>query len=136
MTTNSRVTQSAGQLPHVRWLDLKGQGLMVECAIMKEDEQGNIYYFELGNLDNIDKQRVGRLLRSRNATTMQLWDLMSNTTLNNGVNALTYFHQLVKVISADGVIYTPKGGVVGTGRVQHSDVQAAAAAPAGTTVQS
>jgi hypothetical protein len=40
---------------------------------------------------------------------------MSQTTLNNGVNALTYFHQLVKVISEDGVIYTPKGGVVGMG---------------------
>ena len=133
MTTNSRIQQSPGQLPHTRWLDLKNNGLMVECAVMKEDAQGNIYYFELGNLDSIDKQRVGRLLRSRNAQTMELWDLMSNTTLNNGVNSLTYFHQLVKVISPDGVIYSPKQGTVGTGRVQRTQTEAQGAAPAGTT---
>lgn len=102
-----------GKFPHIEWLDLKGDGLMHECAIMKRDEHGNIYYFELGKCDGIDKQRVARLVRNRNAENFELWDLMSQTTLNNGVNALTYFHQLVKIISPDGVIYSPKGGVVG-----------------------
>jgi hypothetical protein len=104
-----------GKFPHIEWLDLKGDGLMTECAIMKKDPLGNISYFELNKIDAIDKQRVARLVQSRNAENFELWDLMSQTTLNNGVNALTYFHQLVKVNSEDGVIYTPKGGVVGMG---------------------
>lgn len=121
-----KVRTSAGQFPHVKWIDLKGNGLMVECAVMKEDAQGNLYYFELGRLDNIDRQRIARLLTSRNAKTMELWDLMSNTTLNNGVNALTYFHQLVKIISADGVIFQPRAGTVGTGTFNTNDGSASA----------
>lgn len=110
------ITTAKGATTHIEWLDLKNNGLMVECAIMKKDQQGNIYYFELGHLDSIDKGRMARILRSRNANNFPLWDLMSQTTLNNGVNALTYFHQLVKIISPDGIVYTPKGGVVGTER--------------------
>lgn len=108
------ITQRQGAHTHIKWLDLQQNGLMVECAIMKEDAQGNIYYFPLGGLDSIDKGRMARILQNRNSNNFPLWDLMSQTTLNNGVNALTFFHQLVKVISPDGVIYTPKGGVVGT----------------------
>ena len=107
------VRSRKGKFPHIEWLDLKGDGLMSECAIVKKDQHGNISFFELGKIDGIDKQRVARMVQGRNAETFELWDLMSQTTLNNGVNALQYFHQLVRVISADGVIYTPKGGVVG-----------------------
>ena len=107
------IRSQQGAMKHVEWLDLKQNGLMVECAIMKRDSHGNIYYFELGHLDSIDKGRIARILKNRNAANFELWDLMSQTTLNNGVNALEYFHQLVKIISPDGVIYTPKGGVVG-----------------------
>ncbi len=113
---NYNVRQGAS--PHIKWLELKKDGIMHECAIMKTDEHGNVYYFELGKIDSIDKQRMARLLMNRNADRHELWDLMSQTTLNNGVNALTYFHQLVKIISPDGVIYTPRGGVVGTERRQ------------------
>ena len=106
----------SGASPHIKWLELKKDGIMHECAIMKVDAHGNKYYFELGKIDRIDKQRMARLLQNRNADRMELWDLMSSTTLNNGVNALTYFHQLVKIISPDGVIYSPQGGVVGMSR--------------------
>jgi len=129
------VRTSPGQFPHVKWIDLKGNGLMVECAVMKEDGQGNIYYFELGRLDNIDRQRIARLLTSRNAPNMELWDLMSNTTLNNGVNALDYFHQLVKIISADGVVFSPRAGTVGTGTFNAGD-QSASAQNASAAVKS
>lgn len=105
-----------GKSPHIKWLELKKDGIMHECAVMKKDEHGNVYYFELGKIDLIDKQRIARILMNRNADRMELWDLMSSTTLNNGVNALTYFHQLVKIISPDGIIYSPAGGVVGTAR--------------------
>lgn len=111
------LTTQRGQFPHTLWIDLKGDGLMTECAVVKQDDQGNIHYFELGLLDAIDKARLARILLNRNAATFPLWDLMSQTTLKNGVNALTYFHQLVKVISAAGLVYTPRGGVMGTGRI-------------------
>lgn len=129
------VRTSPGQFPHVKWIDIKGNGLMVECAVMKEDAQGNIYYFELGRLDDIDRQRIARLLTSRNAPNMELWDLMSNTTLNNGVNALSYFHQLVKIISADGVVFSPRAGTVGTGTFNSGD-QSASAQNASAAVKS
>lgn len=110
------IQQRDGASPHIKWLELNQDGILHECAIMKTDPHGNIYYFELGKIDNIDKQRMARLLQNRNADRLELWDLMSSTTLNNGVNALTYFHQLVKIISPMGTKYTPRGGVVGTER--------------------
>lgn len=101
-------------VPHVEWLELHGDGLMHECAIMKRDAQGNTHFIEVGKLDRIDKSRLSRILGNRNASSMELWNLMSDITLNNGVNALTYFHQLVRVVSANGTIYNPRSGVVGT----------------------
>lgn len=106
-----------GTLPHVEWIDLKGNGVMVECCVMKRDAFGNIYFLELPSLDQIDKTRVARILMNRNAPNFELWDLMSQVTLNNGVNALAYFHQLVKIITPDGVIMNPRAGTVGSGRV-------------------
>jgi hypothetical protein len=111
------VNQRPGSYPHVRWLDLKANGVMIECAIMKEDPMGNIYYMEIGSMDGVDKSRLVKILTNRNAGSFELWDLMSQMTLNNGVNALTYFHQLVKIITPAGVIMNPRGGAVGTGKV-------------------
>lgn len=112
------IQQHAGNLPHIKWLELKGDGVLTECAVLKTDGFGNIHYIEVPILDSIDKQRLARILTNRNAPTFELWDLMSQITLNNGVNALEYFHQLVKVISPDGVVMNPRQGVVGTGRVK------------------
>ena len=132
-----------GNLPHIGWIDLKNNGILSECAIMKTDGFGNIYFFEVNKLDNIDKKRLVRLVTSRNAESFELWDLMSQITLNNGVNALEYFHQLVRVISPDGVIYSPKSGVVGsigTGEIDTNDPaamkEANARADLGQTVES
>lgn len=100
-------------VPHVEWLELNGDGLMHECAIMKRDRNGNTHYLEIAKLDKIDKSRLTRILSSRNATQMELWNLMGDVTLNNGVNALEYFHQMVRVISEAGAIYNPRSGVIG-----------------------
>lgn len=106
-----------GHLPHIKWIDLQGNGTLVECAVMNEDAQGNISYIQVNNLDAVDRRRLLKIITSRNATQFPLWDLLSNITLNNGVNALTYFHQLVRVISQNGVVSTPRQGEVGTGAV-------------------
>lgn len=101
------------QYPHVEWLDLQNNGIYVECAIMRKDNNGNIYFFEINHLDSIDKRRLLSIITNRNSNLYELWDLMSNITLKNGVNALTYFHQLVKVVSPSGQIYSPRSGVIG-----------------------
>lgn len=100
-------------VPHVEWIELHGDGLMHECAIMKKDVHGNMHFIEIAKLDRIDKGRLSKILSSRNATQMELWNLMGDVTLNNGVNALSYFHQLVRVISPNGTIYNPRSGVIG-----------------------
>ena len=122
--TETVVRTHKGTHPHVEWIDLKGNGVMVECAIMKRDGFGNIYFVEIPSLDQIDKTRLARILSNRNANNFALWDLMSQITLNNGVNALVYFHQLVKIITNDGVIMNPRAGTVGAGRVDTAAVDA------------
>lgn len=109
------ITQHEGNIPHIKWLDLKNNNVLVECAILKEDGFGNIYYIEVPNLDQIDKQRMVRILTNRNSPNFELWDLMSQITLNNGMNALEYFHQVVKVITPTGVIMNPRVGAIGVG---------------------
>lgn len=107
------VQNRKGQLPHVEWLELKNDGTFNECVVMKRDANGNIYYFQINELDTIDKKRLSRILHGRHAAEMELWDVMSQVTLNNGVNALTYFHQLVKVVTPSGMTYTPRTGMIG-----------------------
>lgn len=100
-------------VPHIEWMELYGDGLMHECAVMKRDANGNTHYIEVAKLDKIDKSRLSRILSSRNAAQMELWNLMGDVTLNNGVNALEYFHQMVRVIAENGNIYNPRTGVIG-----------------------
>lgn len=110
-----QINQREGSYPHVRWIDLKGNGVMTECAVLKQDQIGNIYYIEIPALDEIDRGRLVKILTNRNARSFELWDLMSQITLNNGINALDYFHQIVRIITPAGVIMRPNEGTVGTG---------------------
>lgn len=114
----TQMTVRDGQFEHVKWIDLKGNGILVECAVLKTDAQGNYYFIEIPVLDRIDKGRLARILTNRNAGHFPLWELMAQITLNNGMNALDYFHQLVKVITAAGVIMNPQQGRIGTGYQQ------------------
>jgi hypothetical protein len=127
-----------GNLPHIYWIDLEGNGMFTECAVMRKDNLGNVYFFTLTALDNVDKGRLARIVKNRNATSFQLWELMEQITLNNGVNALDYFHQLVEMISPSGKRLKPREGIIGTGMIdtvgkdrrQESDKNITAAAQA------
>lgn len=110
------------QFPHVEWMDLENTGILTEIAVMKRDTNGNIYFIRLDALDNIDKQRIAKIITNRNAPMYELWDLMSNITLGNGINALTYFHQLVKVRTPNGKVMKPRVGQMGA-RVRRAAVQ-------------
>ena len=104
-----------GNYPHTFWIDLKQNGVLIECIILKKDQLGNMSFIETNKLDKIDKNRLVKILNNRNAKSFELWDLMSQITLKNGVNALTYFHQLVQVITPQGVIMSPRTGEIGIG---------------------
>lgn len=105
--------QTSNKYPHVEWLELYDDGKMYECAILKRDTLGNVFFFEINSLDNIDRLRLAQLLSDRNAKNFELWDLMSQRTLGNGMNALAYFHQLVKVLTPNGKVMDPRSGVMG-----------------------
>jgi len=124
MTETVKTTPS--KFPHIEWIDLHQDGIMHECAILKKDVNGNIYFFEVGPLDNIDKQRLFNIITNRNADKYELWDMMSQVTLGNGMNALAYFHQLVKIITAGGKVTSPRSGEIGApmGQVDTRDVAA------------
>lgn len=108
------VTMHQGNMPHIFWIDIANDGMFTECAVMKKDGLGNVFFFPLSALDKIDKGRLAKIVSNRNAEAFELWDLMSQITLNNGVNALEYFHQLVEVLSPTGKRTKPREGVIGT----------------------
>lgn len=109
----SNIVSRPGQYPHIEWLNIRDDGTLSECAIMKKDREGNHFFFELNSLDDIDKRRLVRIVTNRNARNFPLWDLMSQTTLNNGINALEYFHQYVKMLTPSGTVLNPRTGEVG-----------------------
>jgi len=109
------VRSTKGAYPHVEWIDLKQDGVLKECAVVKRDAFGNIYFFQISKLDNVDKQRLFRIITSRGSEQFELWDLLSQRTLGNGMNALDYFHQLVRVITPSGKIKSPRMGEIGIG---------------------
>lgn len=103
-----------GNFPHVYYLDLEGDGkVATECAVVKKDSNGNIYFITLKNLDQVDKQRIFNILHDRNVGNMELWDLMYTKTLGNGINALIYFHQFVKCLTAQGRVTDLIAGQMG-----------------------
>lgn len=109
--------QKSGEYPHIEWIELNSDGIMHECVIMKRDRMGNVLFFKTNDLDEIDKRRVAGILMDRNARNFELWDLMANKTLGNGVNALQYFNQLVRQLTPNGKVLDPRSGQMGTGTV-------------------
>jgi hypothetical protein len=61
-------------------------------------------------MDEIDRNRITKILKKRDAGSYELWDLLDNTVLANGENALTYYNQLVKVRTVSGQTFVPKSG--------------------------
>jgi len=120
-----------GKYPHVGWVDLEGQGILTEVAVVKESNTG-LYFIRLDQMDGIDKQRLFRIITNRNAHMYELWDLMSNVTLGNGANSLDYFHQYVKVLTPSGKVMNPQMGRIGAAapRIAPRNAPAAEKAPA------
>lgn len=111
-------------LPHVEWVDLKDNGVAIEVIVMKRDKRNNdLYFIKTEDLDQIDRNRISAILRKRDADKYELWDLLDNTILGNGENALDFFHQLVKVRTDSGQILIPGAGKAGIPAL-HPETQA------------
>lgn len=105
--------ENSREYPHVEWIELNNDGILHECAIMRRDANGNVLFFKTNDLDEIDKRRLAGILMDRNSRSFELWDLMAQKTLGNGMNALAYFHQLVRQLTPNGKILDPRSGQMG-----------------------
>lgn len=94
-------------LKHVFLCDWFDDGVLREIAVLMKSPDGAVYGIDVSNLHKIDKARLKRFITSVHADKYELWELLSRGTLNNGMNALDFFHQnYVKV-------KRPRGAVVG-----------------------
>jgi len=112
------------QIPHVYRIDLHNEGVAHECAVVCEDKFNNLYYIKIAELDKIDRARLAKILQHRYIKTLPLWDVMSQSTLKNGMNALEYFQQLVKAITPAGKPFTPSSGASGYSVNQQMEIKA------------
>lgn len=113
MTEVTYKHENSREYPHVEWIELNSDGILHECAVMRRDTNGNILFFKTNDLDEIDKRRLAGILMDRNSKSFELWDLMAQKTLGNGMNALAYFHQLVRQLTPNGKILDPRSGQMG-----------------------
>lgn len=101
---------------HVQYIDLLGNGVLEEVVVVKEEVNGDKYFIQTSLLDVVDLERLRHILDKRDSNLYPMWDLMATTMLRNGMNALEYFHQMVRVKTVAGPIIRP--GHTGTGTVQ------------------
>lgn len=105
----NRIEKRPTNLPNIFLIDWNDDGLFKEIAVVLEAHDGTIYGMEIDKLHRIDKVRLKKFLVSVHADKYPLWDLLSQGTLNNGLNALQFFHQnYVKV-------KRPRGAILGGG---------------------
>ena len=109
MAKSNKIEKKATSIPHVFVVDIDDSGLLKEIAIVKEEEDGTIYYIDIDTLHGIDKARLKKIVTSIHADKYPLWELLSQARLSNGINALDFFHyNCVKV-------KRPKGARAGSG---------------------
>jgi hypothetical protein len=95
---------------HIEYIDIDGSGVLKEVVIVKRWEDDSFSYIETGALDAIDKGRLKNILVSPHADKYELWELLSMSKINNGMNALDYFHQLTKKKNPKGSTERVIGG--------------------------
>ena len=92
MATPQTLELTPTSMPHVYLCDVDDSGLMKEIALVKKFKDGSIYYIEIETLHNIDKSRLKKIVTSQHSDKYELWELMSQSKLSNGMNALDFFH--------------------------------------------
>jgi hypothetical protein len=87
-----KIVRKPTQLRHVFLVDIDDTGLFKEIAIVKEELDGTLYYIDIDALHSIDKSRLKKVVTSMHADKYQLWELLAQSQLSNGMNALDFFH--------------------------------------------
>lgn len=97
---------------HVFLIDWDDNGIQKEIAVVMETPDGTIYGIDVASLHGIDRKRLQRFVTSIHADKYPLWELLSQGKLDNGMNALDFFHaNYVKRKMPRGAI---SGGVFGS----------------------
>lgn len=104
--------------PHIKFIDLRGNGVMEEVAVMKVFENQDVAYIPISSLDPTDKSRLLKIVTSEHARMFELHELMKSHTLKNGMNALEFFQQLVRVRTASGQLIDANPTRRGAGQTQ------------------
>lgn len=100
------------KLPHIFHCDIDDTGLLREIAVVKQLKDGTLYYIDIEPQHPVDKARLKKAVMSQYAAERPLWEILSNITLSNGMNALDFFHSnCVKV-------KRPKGAKVTNGSLE------------------
>ena len=105
----TKIEKRATDLKHVFLIDWNDDGILKEIAIVMETSDGTLFGIEVDKLHPIDKARLKKVITSVHADKYPLWELLSQGRLNNGMNALDFFHSnYVKT-------KRPRGAVIGGG---------------------
>jgi hypothetical protein len=114
-------TASSNEIKHVEYLDVDDSGQLKEVAVVKRWDDGSVSYINIKLLDNVDKGRLKGILEGVHADKYELFELLSQARLTNGLNALDYFHPLVRIKRAKGHIDTVQGGGLNSVKSVKSD---------------
>lgn len=88
----NELVMTATKLPHIFLCDIDDSGLLKEIAVVKKFGDGSVYYIDVDPLHQIDKARLKKIVTGMHATKYELWQLMAQSKLSNGMNALDFFH--------------------------------------------
>lgn len=108
-TQSVKIEKRPTDIRHVYLIDWNDDGILREIAVVSEMPDGTIYGIEVDKLHPIDKARLKKFLVSVHADKYPLWELLSQSKLNNGTNALDFFH--VNYVRSK----RPRGAVLGGG---------------------
>jgi hypothetical protein len=92
MAAKDKIELTQTSLHHIFLCDVDDSGLLKEIMLVKKFKDGSIYYIEIDPLHNIDKGRIKKIVTSQHADKYEGWELLSQTRLSNGMNALDFFH--------------------------------------------
>lgn len=92
MSAPNEIALQPTSLPHVFLCDIDDSGLLKEVLVVKKFKDGSIYYVEIDPLHAIDKGRIKKIVSSPHADKYECWELLSQSRLSNGMNALDFFH--------------------------------------------
>lgn len=111
---------------HVKGLRVsKEKNVYRECVVLAEAPNGDIFFIPVTELDEVDQLRMRNILDQPTTDSQHLWEAMASYTLLNGVNALEYFNQLTKILTADGDVLAFTSGYRGGPRRKQETAQKA-----------